>query len=103
MSSRAGRQRKTRSVPEIFYNETLVPDEIDRLLYPKVLVNAKRVHSGGADEHITEFRDDDNLIIKGNNLLALASLLKRYEGRVKCIYIDPPYYFSSKKKEDTFD
>lgn len=66
-------------------------------------MNAKRVHSGGADEHITEFRDDDNLIIKGNNLLALASLLKRYEGRVKCIYIDPPYYFSSKKKEDTFD
>ena len=35
--------------------------------------------------------------------MALASLLKRYEGRVKCIYIDPPYYFSSKKKEDTFD
>lgn len=46
---------------------------------------------GGVDEHITEFRDDDNLIIKGNNLLALASLLKRYERRVKCIYIDPPY------------
>jgi len=31
------------------------------------------------------------LIIKGNNLIALASLLKRYEGKVKCIYIDPPY------------
>ncbi|EGF14211.1 type III restriction/modification enzyme [Dialister micraerophilus DSM 19965] len=37
------------------------------------------------------FSEDDNLIIKGNNLLALASLLKRYEGKVKCIYIDPPY------------
>lgn len=37
------------------------------------------------------FSENDNLIIKGNNLLALASLLKRYEGKVKCIYIDPPY------------
>ena len=86
-----GQTKEDQKRSEIFYNETLAPDEIDRLLYPKVLVNVKRVHSGGVDEHITEFRDDDNLIIKGNNLLALASLLKRYERRVKCIYIDPPY------------
>lgn len=86
-----GQTKEDQKRQEIFYNETLAPDEVDRLLYPKVLVNARRVHRGGADEHITEFKDDDNLIIKGNNLLALASLLKRYEGRVKCIYIDPPY------------
>ena len=43
------------------------------------------------EESITEFNDTDNLLIKGNNLLALSSILKRYEGRVKCIYIDPPY------------
>ena len=86
-----GQTKEDQKRQEIFYNETLAPDEVDRLLYPKVLVNARRVHSGGADEHITEFKDDDNLIIKGNNLLALASLLKRYEGQVKCIYIDPPY------------
>ncbi len=34
---------------------------------------------------------DGNLIIHGDNLLALKSLLPRYEGRVNCIYIDPPY------------
>ena len=34
---------------------------------------------------------DGNLIIHGDNLLALRSLLPRYEGRVNCIYIDPPY------------
>lgn len=34
---------------------------------------------------------DDNLIIKGNNLLALHSLKKKYAGKVKLIYIDPPY------------
>ena len=35
--------------------------------------------------------DDDNLIIHGDNLHALKALLPRYAGRVKCIYIDPPY------------
>ena len=35
--------------------------------------------------------DDDNLIIHGDNLDALKALLPRYTGRVKCIYIDPPY------------
>ncbi len=35
--------------------------------------------------------DDDNLIIHGDNLDALKALLPRYAGRVKCIYIDPPY------------
>ena len=33
----------------------------------------------------------DNMIIHGDNLAALKSLLPRYEGKVKCIYIDPPY------------
>ena len=34
---------------------------------------------------------DDNLIIHGDNLHALKALLPRYSGKVKCIYIDPPY------------
>ena len=34
---------------------------------------------------------DDNLIIHGDNLRALKALLPRYAGKVKCIYIDPPY------------
>ena len=66
---------------EIFYNETLAPDEIDRLLYPKVLSNVK---------HYGEL-SSDNLVIKGNNLLGLSSILKKYEGMIKCICIDPPY------------
>lgn len=35
--------------------------------------------------------DDENMIIHGDNLAALKALLPRYEGKVKCIYIDPPY------------
>lgn len=75
---------------EIFYNEILAPDEVDRLLYPKVLTGAKRYTADGY-ESITSFSDDDNLVIKGNNLLSLASLLRNYEGKIRCIYIDPPF------------
>ncbi len=34
---------------------------------------------------------EENLIIEGDNLLALKSLLPKYQGQIKCIYIDPPY------------
>ena len=34
---------------------------------------------------------DDNLIIHGDNLHALKALMPRYAGKIKCIYIDPPY------------
>jgi len=74
-----GQTKEDQKRDEIFYNETLAPDEVDRLLYPKVFMNAKRYTADGV-ESITEFKDTDNLIIKGNNLLAIASLLKRYEG-----------------------
>ncbi len=84
-----GQTKEDQKRDEIFYNETLAPDEIDRLLDPKVFTNAKRYTADG-EEEITEY-NDDNLVIKGNNLLALSSLLKRYEGKIKCIYIDPPY------------
>lgn len=86
-----GQTKEDQKRDEIFYNETLAPDEVDRLLYPKVFTNAKRFSESGVEEGITEFNENDNLIIKGNNLLAIASLLRRYEGKIKCIYIDPPY------------
>ena len=40
---------------------------------------------------VSELDSEDNLIIKGDNLLALKALLPTHKGRVKCIYIDPPY------------
>ena len=77
---------------EIFFNETLAPTEINRLLDDKVLTNFKRYDETGEHE-VEELSDTDNLIIKGNNLIALHSLKKRYKGSVKVIYIDVPYYF----------
>lgn len=75
---------------EVFFNATLAPDEVDRLLYPKVLVGARRYTTSGIEECVT-FGDNDHLILKGNNLIAISSLLKRFENEIKCIYIDPPY------------
>ena len=75
---------------EVFHNEILAPDEIDRLLDPKAFTNFKRIDKDG--EHpVEEIKPTDNLIIKGNNLLVLHSLNKRFNGKVKMIYIDPPY------------
>ena len=44
-----------------------------------------------SDEIASQARDGGNKIIHGDNLEALKSLLPQYEGKVKCIYIDPPY------------
>ncbi|MFW8596987.1 DNA methyltransferase [Enterococcus innesii] len=75
---------------EVFYNEVIARDEIDTLLAPKALVNVKKYDADG-EHKVDTFSDEDNLIIKGNNLLALHSLKERYAGKVKLIYIDPPY------------
>ncbi len=99
---------------EIFFNQTLAQDEISQLFDPKVLTNYKRfgVFSSDAvfnrDEDFNIERNlpkdtiTDNLIIKGNNLLALHSLKREFTGKVKLIAIDPPYYFSKPKPSDTF-
>ena len=99
---------------EIFFNQILEMDEVDKLLAPKVWTNYKRFYKNGKGENGKVVMDDksveikrdkeinkkrglnedtitDNLIIKGNNLLALYSLKKEFEGKVKLIYIDPPY------------
>ncbi len=89
---------------EIFFNEVLANDEIDHLFSDKVLTNATFIDKKGEKE-ITKFDDNSNLLIKGNNLLAMHSLLKRYKGQVKLMYWDilyntkndrPPYADSFK-------
>lgn len=84
-----GQDRDDQKREEVFYNETLAPDEINRLLAPKVLGNAKRYTINGSEEAFSF--QNENLIIKGNNLIALSSLLEKYANQVKLIYIDPPY------------
>ena len=98
-----GQTKEDQKRPEIFFNQTLAQDEITQLLDPKVFTGYKR-YGTFADDNL--FHRDaelnakrglpantitDNLIIKGNNLLALHSLKKEFAGKVKLIYIDPPY------------
>ena len=85
-----GQEKEDEKRSEIMWNITLAPDEINRLLEPKVLTNFKKFDKNG-EHKVTEIKDTDNLIIRGNNLLVLHSLLKRFSGRIKLIYIDPPY------------
>ncbi|MBC7408861.1 MAG: site-specific DNA-methyltransferase, partial [Arcicella sp.] len=80
-----GQSREEDSRKEIFFNELLSQDEITQLLEPKVVTNVK--YFGDTQELIPT----SNLLIKGNNLLALHSLKKKFTGKVKLIYIDPPY------------
>ena len=100
-----GQSREEDKKEEIFFNETLAQDEITQLLAPKVLTNAKvfdkdgehAFHSFHRDAEVNRKRGlpentiTDNLIVKGNNLLALHSIKKEFVGKVKLIYIDPPY------------
>ncbi|MEZ0007156.1 adenine-specific DNA-methyltransferase [Flavobacterium sp. 28YEA47A] len=85
-----GQTKEDQKRSEIFWNETLAPDNVDRLLSPKVFTNFKMFDKNG--EHtVTKLTGNESLILKGNNLLCLASLLKTHRGRIKLIYIDPPY------------
>lgn len=85
-----GQTKEDAKRDEIFWNETLAPEQIDRLLDPKALTSFKKFNKEGEQE-IKTLSPKDNYVIKGNNLLALHSLKKVFRGKVKLIYIDPPY------------
>tara|TARA_Y100000389_G_scaffold116260_1_gene113415 strand:- start:3517 stop:5619 length:2103 start_codon:yes stop_codon:yes gene_type:complete len=89
---RIGQKRRQ----EIFYNNIIAKKEIDKLLDKKAFKNFIKYTADG-ETKVENFDINsegfikDNLIIKGNNLLAMESLKEQFSGKVKCIYIDPPY------------
>ncbi|GAA8452710.1 hypothetical protein HpNP64_12600 [Helicobacter pylori] len=74
---------------ELFYHEVLHKKEIDTLLSPKVLCHFEMHGEGDLQSALKD--KNINYLIKGNNLIALHSLKKKFAKQVKCIYIDPPY------------
>ena len=91
-----GQSREEENKAEIFFNQTLAQDEITQLFEPKVICNVFKYSKDGKKTNQTFNRNEDdiiqdNLIIKGNNLLALHSLQKQFSEAIKLIYIDPPY------------
>ena len=86
----------TRKRQEIFFNQTLAFNEIDRLFDAKAFSKFSR-HTADGKQPVGEIKRHadgtiaENLIIKGNNLIALHSLAKQFKGKVKLIYIDVPF------------
>ncbi len=103
----AGMDEEDEKRDEVFYDEILAPDQIDRLKEPKVLTNFVKIDTKGQHK-VTEINSIENYLIKGNNLLALYSLKKSFLGRIKLIYIDPPYgkdsdvYYNDNFKQSTW-
>jgi len=64
-------------------------DERPRL-EPRILLEDKE-KSYHAEHRVSDDDIFDNILIKGDNLLALKALEQEYTGKVKCIYIDPPF------------
>ena len=91
-----GQTKEEEKRKEVFFNEILAKDEINRLFDLKVLTNFSR-HTSKGPEKVKNFNRDEhgvireNLIIKGNNLIALHTLKTQFRGKVKLIYIDPPF------------
>ncbi len=96
----AGMSKEDVGREERFLHVELDSKDIDTLEEPKVLTDFRFIDKNG-EEALTassdvEFFDKEgnlkqNLLIKGNNLLALYTLGERLVGQVKLIYIDPPY------------
>ncbi|GAA7653141.1 hypothetical protein HpBhutan27_08040 [Helicobacter pylori] len=74
---------------ELFYHEVLHKKEIDTLLKKKALCRFEMHGKGDLESALQD--KNMNYLIKGNNLIALHSLKKKFAKQVKCIYIDPPY------------
>ncbi|MGL2702884.1 DNA methyltransferase [Helicobacter pylori] len=74
---------------ELFYHEILHKNEIDTLLHKKALCRFEMHGEGDLENALKD--ENTNYLIKGNNLIALHSLKKKFAKKVKCIYIDPPY------------
>lgn len=88
-----GQSKEDTKRKEIFFNSVLAPSEISRYIEPKALINFQKYSTLG-EEKPTTIGGEENLVIKGNNLVALYSLkqyLKKHDKKIKLVYLDPPY------------
>ena len=80
---------ETEKRKEVFFNEILMKNELDTLLSPKAFANVRKVDADG-EHQVIEYKNE-SMVIKGNNLLSMYSLVPRYKGKIKCMYWDVLY------------
>ena len=85
-----GQTKEDQKRSEIFYNEILAPDEVDRLLYPKVFSNAKRYSADGIETDI-EFFPNDNLRAINDCPVNVSEFILLYAKNKKSTKIKPVY------------
>ena len=95
---------------ELFFNETLAKDEIGRMFDPKALTGWQRYSAEDSENgRVGKIKRDadgviqENMLIKGNNLIALHSLIEQFRDKVRLIYIDPPYNTGSSVDSFTYN
>ena len=96
---RGGQTKEEARGDEVFYNEVIAQDEIDRLLEPKALHNFETINKNGTHSLLNPPPPVADTLIHGNNLFALHSIKEVYANKIKFIYIDPPY----NNKSDDFN
>lgn len=97
-------KEENEGIRQKYFHEVINFQEIDRLFTKKVLCNFIK-HTQKGIMPVNDFKDTDNLIIKGNNLIVLHTIKEKFAGKIKLIYIDPPYNTESLKftYNDKFD
>ena len=93
---KGGQSKDDDKSTELFFNNILAKSQIDMLFSPKVLDGFELVGGGQNDTLEKVLKNRPNLLIKGNNLIALHTLKEYFrhapqKDKVKLIYIDPPY------------
>ncbi|MDL0095812.1 site-specific DNA-methyltransferase [Campylobacter vicugnae] len=93
---KGGQSKDDDKSTELFFNNILAKSQIDMLFSPKALDGFELVGGGQNDTLEKVLKNRPNLLIKGNNLIALHTLKEYFrhapqQDKVKLIYIDPPY------------
>lgn len=73
-----------------FYDINHDSKAINHMLSSQSFVNLKKYDVKGAHD-VSDFENSNNLIIKGDNLIALHHLKDRFKGKIQLVYLDPPY------------
>ena len=90
-----GQSNEDETRNEVFWNEIISKDEIDKLLSPKVFSSGELI-SQNNDKKFTSndndfFNKSNNLLIHGNNLIVAHTLYEKFANSIKLVYLDPPY------------